>query len=260
MATSPICWPGGKRALVRRLLPLIPAHKNYIEVFAGSAKLLFAKEPSQLEVINDLNGDLITFFRVAKHRPAELAERLEHECIHAARFRELLARPRPGDELDQALRFVYLTWWSFGGKGESFARCSATNPKRRRPLDTVRTLLDQCATRLARVLIEQQDFAEILARYDSRETFFYLDPPYVEYSPNGRYEPLTRERRAEMFGHLARLKAQWLMSFEDHAEARAAARRYGFSMRRVGVVYTIRGKSERKESPELLLSNFPLAA
>jgi DNA adenine methylase len=258
--TSPIAWPGGKRALVRRLLPLIPQHRNYVEVFAGSAKLLFAKEPSKLEVLNDVNGDLINFFRVAKHRPAHLAERLQQECIHAGRFRELLADPRPVCEVDGALRFLYLSWFSFGGKGLHFARASATNPDVKHPLDTVRDAIARTAARLSRVLIEQRDFAELLIRYDHEDTFFYLDPPYIEYQPNGRYEPLSKERRAEMFARLAKLKARWLMSFEDHAEARAAARTYGFELRKVGVVYTLCGKAQRKTTDELLISNFPLAA
>ena len=66
-------WPGGKHRLLKHLCSRIPAHSLYVEVFAGSAKLLFAKEPSKAEVINDLNGDIANFFRVTKHRPAELA-------------------------------------------------------------------------------------------------------------------------------------------------------------------------------------------
>lgn len=257
---SPIAWPGGKRALVRRLLPLIPAHRNYVEVFAGSAKLLFAKESSKLEVLNDINGDLINFFRVAKHRPSHLAERMEQECIHAARFRDLIADPHRQCELDRAVRFAYLAWYSFGGKGLHFARASAKNPEVKHPLDSVREVFERTSARLSRVLIEQRDFHEILNRYDHRDTFFYLDPPYIEYQPNGRYEPLSKERRATMFESLSRLKARWLMSFEDHAEARAAAKAYGFMLRRVGVVYTLSGAAKRNTTDELLISNFRLAA
>lgn len=257
---SPFGWPGGKRALVQTLLPLVPEHQNYIEVFAGSAKLLFAKPPSRLEVLNDLNGEVTNFFRVAKHRSAELAERMETECIHAGRFRELLADRHPKCEVDRALRFTYLTWYSYCSKGEHFARASAKTNEVRHPLNFVRQILSTTAGRLARVLIEQRDFAEILDRYDSRGTFFYLDPPYVEFGANGRYDPLTKERRAELFEHLSRLKARWLMSFEDHAEARAAARQFDFKLRRVGVVYTLSGKADRPRRQELLLSNYPLAA
>ena len=138
---SPFAWPGGKRALKSTLLSLIPKHDIYVEVFAGSAKLLFAKEPSRVEVINDMNGELMNFFRIAKHRPAELAERLDFEIVHAGRFRELRGmelRAGTSCEIDRALRFAYLVWYSFGAKGEHFASTSAKSPKMRRPLDRVR--------------------------------------------------------------------------------------------------------------------------
>jgi DNA adenine methylase len=90
---APFAWPGGKKNLKRTLLALVPPHDAYVEVFSGSAKLLFAKDPARWEVLNDLNGDLINFFRVVKHRAAELAERFQLECVHAARFRELRAAP-----------------------------------------------------------------------------------------------------------------------------------------------------------------------
>jgi DNA adenine methylase len=239
---------------------LIPPHRNYIEVFAGSGKLLFAKEPSELEVLNDANGEVTNFFRVAKHRSAELAERFALECIHAGRFKELRSTPDQRDEVDRALRFAYLVWYSFGAKGEHFARASAKNPSMQKPLDRVRELLQRTAERLSSVLIEQRDYAEILDRYDGPDTFFYLDPPYVEFEPNGRYRPLSEERRREMFERLASLRSRWLMSFEDHKEARAAASAYGFRLRKVGVVYTLNGSVERKQSPELLLSNFQFSA
>ena len=257
---SPFPWPGGKRALKKTLLSLIPEHRIYAEVFAGSAKLLFAKEPAALEVMNDVNGEVTNFFRVAKHRPAELAERLELETIHAGRFRELRSLGADVCELERALRFAYLTWYSFGGKGQHFASSSARNAKTKRPLDRVRELLIATAQRLSRVLIEQRDFAEILHRYDDVDSFFYLDPPYVEFQPNGRYSPLTAERRAEMFELLAALKGKFLMSFDDVAEIRELARRHQFVTRGVGVRYTITDHAHRKneDAREVLIANFPL--
>jgi DNA adenine methylase len=255
---SPFPWPGGKRALQKTLLGLVPEHKIYAEVFAGSAKLLFAKAPASLEVMNDLNGEVINFFRVAKHRPSELAEQLQLDCIHAARFRELRAKPEPASEIDRALRFAYLVWYSFGAKGEHFASSSARSPRAKRPLGRVRDLLEATAERLSSVLIEQRDFAEIIVRYDSAETFFYLDPPYVAFQPNGRYAPLTKERRAEMFTQLAGIKGKFLMSFDDCAEIRALARMHSFKTLRVGVVYTICGAASRKRYPELLIANYAI--
>jgi DNA adenine methylase len=257
---SPFSWPGGKRALKNTLLSLMPSHEIYAEVFAGSAKLLFAKEPSRLEIVNDVNGDLINFFRVAKHRPSELAEELEAECIHAGRFRELRADRRDASELERALRFAYLVWYSFGGKGEHFARPSVKSPKVKRALDTVRCVLTATAERLSGVLIEQRDFMHILDRYDSASTFFYLDPPYVEYGDNGRYEPLTAARREEMFKRLAKLKGRFLMSFDDCEEIRTLARARHFKVKSVGVVYTLCGAAERRTSSELLIANYDLAA
>jgi DNA adenine methylase len=226
-------------------------------VFAGSAKLLFAKQPAGFEVLNDLNGEIINFFRVAKHRPAELAELLELEAIHAGRFRELRAATSKQCELQRALRFAYLVWYSFGAKGEHFASSSARNTKTKRALDRVRELLHATARRLCRVLIEQRDFMEILDRYDGPQTFFYLDPPYVEFQPNGRYEPLSAERRRDLFARLAKCQAKFLMSFDDCAEIRGLAREAGFKVKPVEVAYTISGpKRPPSKAKELLISNY----
>lgn len=264
---SPFAWPGGKRALKKTLLRLVPRHRVYVEVFAGSAKLLFAKPPSEREVINDLNGEVTNFFRVAKHRPAELAELFDHEVVHAGRFRELrselLISNKNGEascELHRALRFAYLCWYSYGAKGEHFASSSAKGmdgKKVRRSLDRVRLLLDSTAARLRNVLIEQRDFADILTRYDSAETWFYLDPPYVHFQANGRYEALSEVRREELFATLAKISGSFLMSFDDCAEVRELVKRHKLHLRSVAVDYTLGStmQSREKKFREVLIAN-----
>src|SRR5262249_55418006 len=101
---TPFGWPGGKRNLKKILLELMPPHKAYVEVFSGSAKLLFAKKPGAWEIINDINDDLVNFCRVAKHRPCALAERLEHDLIAAGRFREL-RESCTDDEIERSAAF-----------------------------------------------------------------------------------------------------------------------------------------------------------
>jgi len=66
-----IPWIGGKRRLAKTILPLFPEHRCYVEPFAGAAALLFAKEESSVEVLNDINGELINLYRVLKHHLIE---------------------------------------------------------------------------------------------------------------------------------------------------------------------------------------------
>ena len=240
-AKSPFAWPGGKRGLTWTLLQRLPEHRSYIEVFAGSAKLLFAKPPSEREVMNDLNGEVANFFRVAKHRPAELAELFDREILHAARFRELRQAAASEDEVERALRFFYLVSFSYGAKGAHFARASAGLPKRRprRSIDRIRELLDQAAVRLRNVTIEQRDFAEVLARYDAPDAFFYLDPPYVHFGNVARYDALTEPRRVELFQRIAGLKGKFLMSFDDCDEVRELCGQHRLQVERVEVAYSL---------------------
>jgi DNA adenine methylase len=252
---SPFAWPSGKRCLKKTLLSLIPPHTIYVEVFAGSAKLLFGKEPSPREVMNDLNGEVTNFFRVAKHRPAELAERFETDLVHGGRFRELRSGTKGDDELQDALRFAYLVWYSYGAKGEHFASSNAKTllaGHTRKSLDRIRELLLAVSERLSHVLIEQRDFIDILTRYDSPETFFYLDPPYVHFQANGRYDALTQEKREALFARLAELQGKFLMSFDDCAEVRAHCRQYGFTVKSVSVPYKL-GQKKAKLGREVLI-------
>ncbi len=258
---SPFPWPGGKHALKKILLQLIPKHRAYVEVFAGSAKLLFAKAPSRWEVLNDINDELLTFFRVVKHRPAELAEMMERDFIGKARFTELRERTKSELEIERALRFFYLAWHSFGAKGEHFASHRITQIEKtalpiRRSISVVRDVLLRTAERLRNVLVDRRDFADCLERYDSRTTFFYLDPPYTAFQPNGRYQPLGDDRIRELFARLKKLRGKFLLSFDDAPIVHELS--CGLCVKPVSVLYTIASKGPKKAS-ELLIANYPLA-
>ena len=86
MLNSPFKWVGGKSRLRKAIIPLIPAHTCYIEPFAGAAWVLFGKPPSSVEVINDIDQELINFFRVVKENPEELIGSFEWELVSRAEF------------------------------------------------------------------------------------------------------------------------------------------------------------------------------
>ena len=84
---SPIKWFGGKANMVAKLLPLLPSHKCYCEPFGGSGALLFGKPQSSVEVYNDLDSDVVAFYRIFHDK--KKMERLQWKCEHTFYSREL---------------------------------------------------------------------------------------------------------------------------------------------------------------------------
>lgn len=255
-------WPGGKKNMVQRLLQLLPKHKTYVEPFCGSARLLFAKPPSDVEIIRDANADLMNFFLVAAFRPAALAAAFERACMHPAVFKRLrTADLSSHDEVAQAFRFAYLQWFSFGAKGEHFAWPSKERGRwmtKGARLARVRRMLRDASVRLRGVIIDCGDAREIIRRYDASGTFFFCDPPYVNFRSLGRYTAGTEEERAAIFECLSKVKGKFLMTNEDCEEIRGLARRHGFRTARIPTVYTIAAGARSRGTMELLISNFAI--
>jgi DNA adenine methylase len=253
-------WPGGKKNMVQRLLQLLPKHKTYVEPFCGSARLLFAKPPSAAEVISDANGDLMNFFLVAAFRPSALAAAFERACVHPIAFKRLKAASlKSHDEVARAFRFAYLQWFSFGSKGEHFAwpakERDGWHSKGSR-LCHVRRILRAASTRLRRVIVDCGDAKEIIAKYDGPDTFFFCDPPYVNFQNMGRYEAASAEERARLFACLASIRGKFLMTNEDCVEIRGLARKHGFTVKPIRTTYTISAGGRARSVIELLISNY----
>jgi DNA adenine methylase len=218
--TRPVLrWPGGKRRLVKTLLPMVPADAVcYCEVFAGSAALLLAKERHSTEVVNDLNGDLVALMRNAHfHLPALLEEM---RWFVASREDFTAFKSQPGlTEIQRAARFLLRNRVSFGGGMKSFGVAKTKGGGVGFDRDDVGDRLEGIRRRLNKVVVENLPYERCLQNYDAAGTFFFLDPPYVG-GPTGAYDGFSQEDMNVLRGRLDRLQGRWLLTVNDSPDNR----------------------------------------
>lgn len=223
---SPVCWFGGKSGMVKDLVPLIPKHQIYVEVFGGGASLLFAKETSPVEVYNDLDSGLVCFFRVL--RDPEKFPRLLELCQKTPFSREEWDHCRKtweesDDIVDRAHRWYVVARMSFSGIWGNSWGYGITKSSRGMAgcCSKWKGVLDELPMfheRIMRVQIDHSDFRAIFKRYDTPETVFYVDPPYVpETRKAGNYtHELTIADHADLVDILLRLQGKALLSGYAH--------------------------------------------
>ncbi|ARS91398.1 DNA adenine methylase [Natrarchaeobaculum aegyptiacum] len=181
---------GGKTRLARWVIRHLPPHTAYVEPFGGSAAVLLNKPRSDVEIFNDLDSDVVTFFRVARERPEELAEWCRYvpfsEQLHDEWADEFFAGERPNDEIEHAGKWLFLRYSQYAGKvsrKSGFKRESPHDDKGSRNARNwvnAPERIEEVADRFRGVSVVNEDFAAVVERYDSPETVFYLDPPYWE--------------------------------------------------------------------------------
>lgn len=252
---GPLAYIGGKRRLARRLIDLFPDHTTYVEPFCGGAQVFFAKKPSRVEVLNDLDGNVLSFLRVCQHHPDELVRSLKY-LLASRRLFEAFQRQDPETltDVQRAVRFLYLQKNSFGGKvveqQQNYHYC-VSKPPNYNPTRIAATI-EAAHARLARVQLESWPYERILERFDRPSTLFYLDPPYVGVKLY-RFNLADEDFRV-LAERLARLRGRFLLSINDRAIARQAFRR--FEHRELTVSYT--ATPGASTVTELVFANFPL--
>jgi len=219
---SPIRWFGGKGNMVAKLLRFVPEHHIYCEVFGGGASLLFRKTPAPVEVYNDLDEGLVNLFRVIRdreqfeefHRLVSLTPYSRAEYYHC--------RETWRDETDpvkRAHKWFVVARQGFGGKvwqGWGFT-VTATHRGMSSAVSkyvTTNDNLPRIHDRLMRVQIECQDFRKVIPTYDTGQTFFYLDPPYVASTrkSGGYTHEMTDEDHADLVDLIREAKGMVLLS------------------------------------------------
>ena len=217
--TKPVLrWPGSKRRMLPILLPLVPADAHcYCEVFAGSAALLLAKPRHKVEIVNDLNREIVALLRNAHFHLPALLEEMHWMTAARADFDDFKAQPGL-TEIQRAARFLMRNRTSFGAGMKSFAVSKRTNcgldP------DAVGAALEGVRRRLTKVVVENLPYERCLANYDSKETVFFMDPPYVD-APTGAYEGFTQADMTLLRSRIDRLQGTWILTVNDSKANRA---------------------------------------
>lgn len=182
----PFAYYGGKTLLAERIVSLFPAHRHYVEPFAGSLAVLLAKQPARHETVNDIDGELVTFWRVLRDRPAELLRR----CAltpHARAEHRATRTPDPDeDEVTTAWRvWVALSQGRAGTMSLTGWRHfidPAGAPSGSMPgyLDGYVHRMPPAARRLRSVSLECRPAVDMVRRYGQHDgVLIYADPPYV---------------------------------------------------------------------------------
>lgn len=213
---------GGKQRVAPALVELFPAHEHYVEPYCGGLSVLLAKRPSKLETVNDLDGDLVTFWRMLRDRPDDL-ERVCSLTPHSrAEYAAAFAREPELTDLERARRvWVQLTQ----GRGANLrssgwrfnADASGTGTGLPGYLSGYVDRMPPAARRLHHVSIECRPALEVIEQYGaSPSTLLYVDPPYLgaTRSPRARYthEMLGAAEHVELADALHKAAAAVVLS------------------------------------------------
>lgn len=250
---SPLAYIGGKSKLSETIIKMIPNHQAYCEVFAGAAWVFFRKELSKYETINDLDSDLVCFYRVLQNHLEEFLRQFKWLLSSREWFQDWKRQQEAGGltDIQKAARYYYLQRHTFGGRVKD--RTFGTAPMRRPRINLLRIEeeLSEVHLRLATVVIENLPWQEFIRRYDRKETFFYLDPPYYK-TPYYQHN-LELEDYRQAADILSEIKAKFILSINDHPEIRSIFK--PFNIKPVSLKYSVSVR-KCKTGKELLINNF----
>jgi DNA adenine methylase len=251
---GPLPYIGGKNRLATKIISMLPEHITYVEAFAGGAQVLFHKPPSNVEVLNDLDFDIVNFFRVCQWHYEELVRYLRY-CLGSRKLHELHVKTDPAllTDIQRAGRFFYLQKNSFGGLVVKRAFHYGVTQPSNYNLERIPEIIEKAHKRLQRVQIESLPYEQVLAKYDRPSTVFYLDPPYWSralYNHNfadGDFVLLEQRLRE--------LKGKFVLSLNDLPEVRSLFK--NFHILPADIAYTAR-RGAGKSFEEVLITNVPV--
>ena len=258
---SPIKWMGGKSKSIKTILPIIPSHKTYIEPFFGGGWILFAKDKSNVEVINDINGDLINLYNVIKNNPNEFCDRIDLTLKSKELFLEY--RHTLHDEnlsdLERAFRFYYVNQNAFGGlmrynsKGECNSPFGGSPDREAQSSYWDMNKIINAHERLKNVIIEKDNYINIIKKYDREYSLFFLDPPYE--CKSGKYNGKTAFDYDELLDVCKNIKGKFILTLSSNLEDKFKE----FYVYPNNVHYSIGCTSESsKNYKEIIITNYDI--
>ena len=243
---SPLKWVGGKSKLADRIIKLIPKHTRYAEVFAGAGWVFFRKPQSRYETINDINSDLVAFYRMLQNHLEEFCKQFKWLLSSREFFEDFKAQRAAGGltDIQRAARFYYTRRQAFGGKvvGQTFG-VSVDSPPAVNLL-RIEEEMSRVHMRLTGVVIENLPWREYLTRYDRPDTFFtWTRHTLVPRTITGKAF-FNRDDYARMSAALAKVKGKFILSLNEDPEIRETFS--AFSIRGAETLYSCNQKAAQK--------------
>jgi DNA adenine methylase len=249
---------GGKHRLREQIVARFPEHQTYVELFAGAAWVLFAKPPesSKCEVLNDLDGELINFWRVLKHRPAEFSEAAAWLLASRELWESWRTLPGVGPEIARAIRFYAVIKLGFGAQRRATGFGSKNSGRPTIWWDGLRGEMREIVGRLRRCWIEHLPWEKCISKFDGPETFFYVDPPFRCGGSKAYAHSFTDQDHARLAQVLTgQVRGKWLLSYNDDPVIAGLYRARGITIERLRVPYSI-ARIGRQHVQELLIRNY----
>lgn len=254
-ATPVAPWRGGKKRLHALIIEKIEAipHKAYVEPFVGMGGVFLRRRfRPRLEVANDLNGEIVNLFRILQRHHQQLLDVMRFQVASRSDFERLRETdPKTLTELERAARFLYLQRLAFGGQVRGVFGVAPEHAARF-SLSRLEPILEAAHERLEAVVFECLDWANLIPRYDTPDTLFYLDPPYFGGENDYGKGLFDRSQYARMADVLGQIKGAFILSINDRPEIREM---FGqFICEEVKLTYSI-SSGDGTEASELIVTN-----
>ena len=256
---TPISYYGGKQSMLKYLLPNIPEHKTYVEPFVGGGALFWAKKPSQLEILNDTNRELINFYEVLKHDFNALEKEVKISLYSRDLHRKawtIYNNPDMFSPVKRAWALWLLAAQGFGGQlSESWGRDKTQAKSVKMVRNKRASFTEEYAIRLQDVELESRDAVKIIQTTDFKEAFFYCDPPY--YNANmGHYDGYTEEDFEMLLKALSKIEGKFLLSSYPSKILDKYTKENNWHNQTFNMHVAVSNKGKRKT--EVLTANYPL--
>lgn len=214
-------YPGSKWNLADRIVELLPEHKTYLEPYFGSGAVLFTKQPSAIETVNDLNDDVVNLFQTIQQEPKALTEKI-FLTPYSRRIYDNAWGVRPENEIDKALNFIIRSVMSHGFRNVEKSGWKMDINGRERAYavkhwNDLPELVQEMTLRLKQVQIECRPAVELIEKYSREDVCMYVDPPYVLSTRTRKQYTVEMEDHdhEELLDILNKSKAKILLSGYD---------------------------------------------
>lgn len=259
---TPISYYGGKQKLAKKILSVIPEHTLYGEPFVGGAAVFFAKDQSEIEVLNDTNKELINFYKVIQNDFVSLEKEIRitlHSRDLHRKASVIYNHPDMFNEIKRAWAVWVLSSQSFSAQlGGTFGYDKSKNTTTKKIINNRDRFTEDMAIRLQNVQIECADALYVIKSRDSKDSFFYCDPPYFN-SDCGHYDGYSEQDFENLLKQLAAIEGKFLLSSYPSKILQQYAKQNDWVMWSVEQNVTINNKSGYlKRKVEVLTANYPI--